>query len=111
MDKLTEDAAKLMSAEQMKQMCSGMKQQMPPSADTLLKDNCPKMQEKIQLLRKLCDNMKPGDDGDKKPDMPDGASLCATLQVMSEKWMPGLCASEGMVGRCLHEVDGQTSRW
>ena len=66
--------------EQMKQMCSGV-DQMPPSMDVMLKD-CPKMQEKIQLARKLCGSMKPGDDGDKKPDMPDGGSLCATLKVI-----------------------------
>ena len=86
---LTEDAVKHMTKEEMKQMCSGMKQ-MPPSADAMLKD-CPKMQEKMKLARKLCADMKPGDDGDKKPDMPDGATLCAAVQVMSEKWMSGLC--------------------
>jgi hypothetical protein len=44
------------------------------------------MQEKIKLVRKLCDNMKPGGGGDKNPDMLSMEFLCA--QVMSEKWMP-----------------------
>merc|ERR1712151_61819 len=46
-----------MTADHIKSMCSGVKE-LPPSMDMLLKD-CPKMQEKMKLARKLCDNMKP----------------------------------------------------